>query len=702
MAPLPALRSRSTRDLPTPRSWQIDVEKETVQAIKTTCPLCARPKERVLHSATTDHKGTMWIFGGQTYTDPGKKILYLGDLWRVRCRQLDSLSECVDDATYMRHARRHGGLDHVLPEPTMTDTIGGTVYGGGLLWLKLNNFIDTVRAQHTNAKERHRLQGNQPQARASASLSYHKSSNGNRRLILFGGFTGADYLNDLWIWELPDQDDDLNYYRGTEVKNWGTDNVANHDHADDAKGFPSHLSAYYPFRDAVGRWKRLAPPGTRPSARDTHLALTSWSGYMYTILGRAAETFEADSDVVWGFDPSGGANASGMWFNIPRRNNGPAGRMDTCGGIGYGPLGKQLYAFGGWLDRSYGDIYSKKTDELWQFDMSCTPPVVSQVYPSEGQANFQDACPADNPALKPCGFGENAVGSVVPCVGHFDYEAPFADNTNTFLNDFTSRRPSENRLHGYKHAVSISRTENYPPLRGAAAGTVTKDLPHGNPVLSAGLSPVNGSYDMAYLRDLQHYFPMIPSNHEPGTPLIGPEARITYLVENTPGSGDRIHSLGLGFCQTSTDYEVRQLSSEFPDLKRLQSSTDRPETNGWYNDTGVGTGMCNIKDVDKCQELCASVPSCNYFSISLTQPCYACFIYKTCGSPGNGGRSASFASKYEIFELVRVGPSAGEKKSILLGREQQQRRSAAARSARSLSMLRVLDSRRVSLSARDY
>ena len=200
---------------------------------------------------------------------------------------------------------------------------------------------------------------------------------------------------------------------------------------------------------------------------------------------------------------------------------------------------------------------------------------------------------------------------------------------------------------------------------------------------------------MEYLRDLQHYFPMINSNHEPGKPLIGPEARMTYLVENTPGSSDRTQRLGLGFCQTSNDYDAVQLSTEFPDLKRLQIPTDRPDTNGWYTDNGVGTGMCNIKDVNKCKEICASVPSCKYFSISLTQPCFACFIYKTCGSPGNGGKPESDASKYEIYELVRGGSPAGEKKSTLstlLVPEQQQRRSAASRAARSLSsMLRVLD-----------
>ena len=591
----------------------------------------------------------MWIFGGQTYTDPGRKILYLGDLWRVRCRQLDSKSKCVDDATYMRHARRMKELDQILPDTVNTETEGGTIYGGGLLWLKLDNFIDTVRAQKTSSKKRHELHVNQPQARASASLSYHKSSNGNRRLILFGGFTGAEYLNDLWAWELPDQDDDFEYYRGATLRDWGTFN----DDIIQTKNVTSRLSAYYPFRDAVGRWKRLAPAGMRPSARDTHLALTSWSGYMYTILGRAAETFQADSNVVWGFDPSGGANASGMWYNMPRRNNGPAGRMDTCGGIGYGTLGKQLYAFGGWLDSSYDDVYTRTTDELWQFDMSCTPPVVSQVYPTEGQATFQDACPADNPALKPCGFGEDAVGSVVPCVGHFNYEAPFAENPETFLNDFTSKRPPNERLHKYEEAVEIPRGSDYPPLRGAASGTVTHDLPHGNPVLSAGLSPAQ--YDMANLRNLHNYVPNISSDHEAGFPLIGPAARNTYLVENGPQPSGPARAVLLHDSATSPP-------SSTPARRLRDCLADGGCVDGdWVN--GQGHNCADLRSYNSGDR--------DWLSVDGYTAEDACCQY--CQAPASPPPSAL-----------------------------QMRRSAAVRSARSLSILRVLDSRRVSLSARDY
>ena len=74
-------RSRMRNDL-----WEIAVYEDTVQPLHTSCPLCARPGSRALHAAATDHEGTMWIFGGHAYQDT--KILYLGDLWRVRCRMV--------------------------------------------------------------------------------------------------------------------------------------------------------------------------------------------------------------------------------------------------------------------------------------------------------------------------------------------------------------------------------------------------------------------------------------------------------------------------------------------------------------------------------------------------------------------------------------------------------------------------------------
>ena len=53
-----------------------------------TCSDCSRPEARALHAAASDHRGTMWVFGGQTFSTGAatSTIVYLADLWRVRCR----------------------------------------------------------------------------------------------------------------------------------------------------------------------------------------------------------------------------------------------------------------------------------------------------------------------------------------------------------------------------------------------------------------------------------------------------------------------------------------------------------------------------------------------------------------------------------------------------------------------------------------
>jgi hypothetical protein len=58
----------------------------------------------------------------------------------------------------------------------------------------------------------------------------------------------------------------------------------------------------------------------------------------------------------------------------------------------------------------------------------------------------------------------------------------------------------------------------------------------------------------------------------------------------------------------------------------------------WYVDSqnGFGTGVCNIGDklgVAGCQRICASIQGCKYYSTSITTPCYACFVWKSCPNP---------------------------------------------------------------------
>ncbi len=58
--------------------------------------------------------------------------------------------------------------------------------------------------------------------------------------------------------------------------------------------------------------------------------------------------------------------------------------------------------------------------------------------------------------------------------------------------------------------------------------------------------------------------------------------------------------------------------------------------------------MCYIRNVDNCAAICAAVDGCAYFSISAPQPCYACFIYKSCESGGDYSNL-----DYHVYRLYR-------------------------------------------------
>ena len=66
--------------------------------------------------------------------------------------------------------------------------------------------------------------------------------------------------------------------------------------------------------------------------------------------------------------------------------------------------------------------------------------------------------------------------------------------------------------------------------------------------------------------------------------------------------------------------------------KRALQSTNN-DAGAWYTHAGLATGICSIRSVEKCAKICADVEGCNYFSMSLTQSCYACFVHKTCANP---------------------------------------------------------------------
>ena len=84
------------------------------------------------------------------------------------------------------------------------------------------------------------------------------------------------------------------------------------------------------------------------------------------------------------------------------------------------------------------------------------------------------------------------------------------------------------------------------------------------------------------------------------------------------------------------------------ELKAMELKAVRRRDLNWY--IHYGNGVCNIGNnggIDKCAWICKDVPGCRYFSVSTTNPCYACWIYKTCDNP------ISTDHDYKIYEMQK-------------------------------------------------
>ena len=451
--------------------WAIDVESRTCAPLHTSCPECARPQPRAFHSAASDARGTMWLFGGQAHSSELGGMSYLSDLWRVRCRPAKDGS-CASawgaqDSGALAGTRRDGRLQYAAPED----------YGGGLLWLNLDNFRLDAEAREAGEPPPER-----PSMRASAALQFYTDGGGGgggrggdggggagggggatRRLFLFGGFDGTEYLNDLWEWLLPSEDDDDEYYR--------------------AGGGPRHgsLRSFFPHRDAIGLWRRLLPPGHRPSARDGFLGLAGPGngGLFYVILGRASDLHpQPDAATVWGYDPR-----EARWKVVPTRNQGDnlVAREQSCGGIGPGWGGARLFSFGGDAELGAFDAvtggHSWANDELWMFDGSCVDPVVSRKHPRQQIGE----CPVDANQYPPCKYGVDAPGST-PCLGML-YP----------VNDYTSDLPRREEPHEINFDPVAEMGDTPHSDVGAADGHWTGTPPGGGGAMAGGAAGASSS-----------------------------------------------------------------------------------------------------------------------------------------------------------------------------------------------------------------
>ena len=117
------------------------------------------------------------------------------------------------------------------------------------------------------------------------------------------------------------------------------------------------------------------------------------------------------------------------------------------------------------------------------------------------------------------------------------------------------------------------------------------------------------------------------NNHEP-------TSKVKKQIFSLGASYKQIEATNT-FCKSNriADWTTDELKSKRPDLS-------------WY--IGFGNGVCNIGNnggVPACSKICQDIDGCQYFSVSTTVACFACFIYKSCDSP------ISTDHDYKIYKM---------------------------------------------------
>ena len=80
----------------------------------------------------------------------------------------------------------------------------------------------------------------------------------------------------------------------------------------------------------------------------------------------------------------------------------------------------------------------------------------------------------------------------------------------------------------------------------------------------------------------------------------------------------------------------------------------------------MGTGESLAGATRKCFEVCQKVPDCRFFSVTNSQACNACFIYKSCALPIDS--TPTDKANYDIYVMVASGTNTVQKlKPLLLG-----------------------------------
>jgi hypothetical protein len=145
-----------------------------------------------------------------------------------------------------------------------------------------------------------------------------------RRMIVFGGFDGSSYLNDVWVLSL--------------------------------NGTPT--------------WTQLSPGGTAPSPRDYSSAI--YDPVRDRMLVFSGNDGSATPSDVWALS----LGASPEWSAVATAGSSPAGRLAAC--AAYDPAGNRMVVFGGWgyVPGPLGDT--------WELSLSGTPTWTARALTSIG------------------------------------------------------------------------------------------------------------------------------------------------------------------------------------------------------------------------------------------------------------------------------------------------------------------------------
>jgi hypothetical protein len=227
------------------------------------------------------------------------------------------------------------------------------------------------------------------------------------------------------------------------------------------------------------------------------------------------------------------------------------------------------------------------------------------------------------------------------CTGSWDtctqFQKPVVGAAHTLRMEISQTASGFNHIKAYLNGTMVADKIDQPNRWGSWIGTAPSAQT--NMCGDFGLATYDSDVVKYKIKDYTGYVAptAAPTAKPTAAPTAKPTAAPTLAVPVTHKQG------ALGICAgTDKEFTVSFLNKNYPTVPR-----DLTKGSKWYTHPGLATGICNVRDVKACENVCRSVEGCNYFSMSHTQACYACFIHKTCDAP-----STKIGPKYKTYELL--------------------------------------------------